>query len=140
MANIALLLLSTIPHDYVLREHVSLVEVNAFYDENGRLVFEQDIFYDWSWKSQRYDVVAWRLVKQPSMRPQRDFVNGGWSVMWQDGDMTRRVSADSLRETWTQYDTELLEREILPKEARRELRQPPSVVKRHKSLEITECH
>ena len=42
--------------------------------------------------------------------------------MWQDGEQIRHIHSKSIRETWTQYDPELVEREYLPKERRRELR------------------
>jgi hypothetical protein len=110
------------PEEDIARERVDLVEVNHFYDEQGRLVFDQTIFYDWSSNHGRYMVRAWRLVKNPAQLPQRDWQEGGYSAMWHDGEVLRRVHADSMRETWTQYDPELVEREYLPKEQRRELR------------------
>jgi hypothetical protein len=42
--------------------------------------------------------------------------------MWQDGEQIRHIYSKSIRETWTQYDPELVEREYLPKERRKELR------------------
>jgi len=48
--------------------------------------------------------------------------------MWQDGEQIRYIHSKSIRETWTQYDPELVEREYLPKERRKELR----TVKLHK--------
>lgn len=69
-----------------------------------------------------FAVRAWRLVKHPSQRPTRDYKNGGYTAVWQDGEIMRRVNAPSMRETWTQYDPELFDREFLPKEQRRELR------------------
>jgi len=42
--------------------------------------------------------------------------------MWHDGEQLRNVHSRSIRETWTQYDPELVEREYLPKERRKELR------------------
>jgi len=42
--------------------------------------------------------------------------------MWQDGEQIRHLRSKSIRETWTQYDPELIEREYLPKERRKELR------------------
>jgi hypothetical protein len=42
--------------------------------------------------------------------------------MWQDGEQIRHIRSKSIRETWTQYDPELVEREFLPKEKRKELR------------------
>jgi len=106
----------------VARESVDLIELNHFYDEHGRLVFDQVIFYDWSLSESRYNVRAWRLVKNPSQLPQRDWASGGYSAMWQDGEQIRHIRSKSIRETWTQYDPELVEREFLPKEKRKELR------------------
>ena len=121
MLVMALLLLSASPSDLVARDRVDLIEINSFYDEQGRLVFEQQIFLDWSPDDARYMVRAWRLVKNPAQRPQRDWREGGYVAVWQDGDLMRVVRARQLRETWTQYDPEISEREILPKERRREL-------------------
>lgn len=110
------------PQEDVARERVDLVEVNHFYDEQGRLVFDQTIFYDWSESHSRYMVRAWRLVKNHAQLPQRDWQDGGYVAVWHDGELLRHVHAESMRETWTQYDPELMEREYLPKEQRRELR------------------
>ena len=121
LKSLALLLLSVIPHDDVARESVDLMELNHFYDEHGRLVFDQVIFYDWSNDDARYQVRAWRLVKNPAQIPQRDWKNGGYFALWYDGEVLRYVRSKSDRETWTQYDPELVEREYLPKEQRKEL-------------------
>jgi hypothetical protein len=115
------------PREDVARESVDLIELNHFYDEHGRLVFDQVIFYDWSSADARYNVRAWRLVKNPAQLPQRDWSRpaastGSYSAMWQDGEQLRHVQSQSFRETWTQYDPELVEREYLPKERRKELR------------------
>jgi hypothetical protein len=110
-----------IPPREVARETVDLIEVNHFYDQEGRLVFDQVIFYDWSKDDARYMVRAWRLVKEPSQVPKRDWQAGGYTTLWHDGDLLRRVDATSFRESWTQYDPELVEREYLPREYRREL-------------------
>jgi hypothetical protein len=110
------------PQDDVARESVDLIELNHFYDEHGRLVFDQVIFYDWCAAGARYNVRAWRLVKSTAQLPQRDWKGGGYQAMWQDGEQIRYIHSKSIRETWTQYDPELIEREYLPKERRKELR------------------
>lgn len=102
-------------------EAVDLIEVNHFYDEQGRLVFDQAIFYEWSQKHDRYMIRAWRLVKNKSQLPQQDHRRGGWLTVWHDGEILRRVWSQSYRESFTQYDPELAERDHLPKEQRREL-------------------
>jgi hypothetical protein len=109
------------PQEDIAVETVDLIEVNHFYDDQGRLVFDQCIFYDWSSPDGRYMVRAWRLVKNPSQLPQRDWMHGGHTAIWQDGEVLRKVRAGSMRETFTQYDPELVEREYLPKELRRDL-------------------
>ena len=123
MPSLLLLVLSAIPRDGVCRESVDLMELNHFYDENGRLVFTQQIFYDWSHRDHRYQVVDWRLVKKPEQEPERDWRNGGYVSTWQDGEILRQVRSLAIRETWEQFDPELVEREFLAKEHRRGLRQ-----------------
>ena len=65
-------------------------------------------------------------MKNPNQRPRRDWDNGGYVCLWHDGEILRRVRSAAFRETWTQNgldgDPEVLEREFLPKDRRRELR------------------
>ncbi len=113
------------PNDtVVVKEKVDLIEVNHFYDEKGRLVFDQLIFYDWCPERSRYNVRAWRLLKKPIQVPYRNAATGQYLTVWHDGDVLRKIHAESVRESWTQYDPELVEREFLPKEKRRELAKP----------------
>jgi hypothetical protein len=121
------------PREAMARESCDLIEVNHFHDEQGRLVFDQVIFYDWRAAENRYAIRAWRLVKNPSQLPQRDWKLGGYASVWHDGGVLRRVSAPVLRETSTQYDPEALDREFIPKENRRELSIPLSFVKAPKT-------
>jgi hypothetical protein len=116
------------PREDVATERVDLIEVNHFYDDQGRLVFDQLLFYDWSHDDGRYQLRAWRMVKNNSQLPQRNWQSGGYVATWQDGDVLRKISAASTRESWTQHDPELTEREFLPKEKRRELRSPKTLV------------
>ena len=112
------------PTEDVASDEVDLIEVNHFFDEQGRLVFDQVIFYDWSPAESRFNVRAWRLLKSPAQIPRRNWKQGDFSTIWHDGDVLRSVRARGIHETWTQYDPELLEREFLPKEKRRDLRKP----------------
>lgn len=112
-----ILLLAILPLFGPVRDTVDVAEVNHFYDEQGRLVFDQLILWDWDGK--RHQVVAWRLIKCRRMLPMRG--DRGYAMTFLDGETMRRVEAKSARETWTQYDPELWERGELPKEARREL-------------------
>ena len=117
------------PQEDVAREQVDLIEVNHFYDDQGRHVFDQMIFYDWSPKQARHMVCAWRLVKTAAQLPQRNWRDGSYEAVWHDGDVLRKVKAMTLRESWTQHDPELVEREFLAKEKRRDLA-PPKLVKK----------
>lgn len=121
--------ISIIPRCPVIEDRVDVAEVNHFYDENGRLVFDQLIYYRWCDEACRFQVVAWRLLKHPSQMPVRDFRRGGYSAAWVDGETMRLLRHGSVRESWTQFDPELVERSILPRESRRELskegRKPP---------------
>ncbi|MCA9154400.1 MAG: hypothetical protein R3C99_08655 [Pirellulaceae bacterium] len=109
------------PVDDVAYDRVDMVEVNHFYDEHGRPVFDQVIFYDWCPVQSRYNVRAWRLLKTPAQVPYRSRQQDGFVAVWYDGDTLRKVKANAMRESWTQHDPELVEREYLPKEQRREL-------------------
>lgn len=109
------------PAPQVVRDEVDLIEVNHYFDEHGKLVFDQLIFYDWSNEHCRYQVRAWRLLKQSSQFPLRDWETGEYSTIWYDGNVLRGVRSPALRETWTQHDPELAERAYLPKDCRVEL-------------------
>jgi hypothetical protein len=105
-------------------DEVDLVEINHFFDEQGRLVFDQIIFYEWCSQECRYQVRDWRLLKTPGQVPLRNWRDGNFVAIWHDfkeRDLLRRVNARMIRETWTQYDPELVEREFLPEGKRREL-------------------
>jgi hypothetical protein len=115
------LLLTIIPYGEPVAERVDVIEINALYDETGRKVFDQDIFWDWCPCRERHAVVAWRLVKHPSQLPERDWERGGWSMLWQDGEVVRLVRAKSVRRTYLQFDPEIEDRKILSKEKRRGL-------------------
>jgi len=110
------------PVESVTSEVVDLIEVNHFYDEQGRLQFDQVIYYDWSEPDGRYQVRAWRMLKSAAQIPRHDRRRNAYVATWYDADQLRRVSAASFRETWTQHDPEMVEREFLPKERRRGFR------------------
>lgn len=127
---VCLAALTLSPADEVTVDQVDLVEVNHFYDDQGRLVFDQIIYYDWSAMHNRYQVRDWRLLKTNTQIPLRDWRGGGYVSEWEDFKQRnglRLVKAKSVRETWTQYDPELIEREFLAQEKRVELTRIPLV-------------
>jgi hypothetical protein len=106
------------PVEDVNRDRVDLIEVNHLYDDKGGLVFDQVIFYNWCGKKCRYEVCDYRLLKKSAQLPKRNWRLKKYEAVWHDGDLLRRVTAPSFRETWTRYDPELAERDNLPKEKR----------------------
>jgi hypothetical protein len=128
--TIAIIALCIIPPDEatgVVCDEVSVIEKNAFFDDAGRHVFDQFVF--WRKGEERpFDVSDWRLAKGQSIT--RDFARNRWTMTWHDGQVTRRVEARMYRETFRQYDIELTERDHLPKERRLtllKLREQPHV-------------
>lgn len=112
------------PAENSIHDEVDLVEINHFHDEKGRLVFDQIIFYDWCPVQHRYNVRDWRLLKSVGQIPLRDWRSGQFLAIWhdfKDKNVLRTIRAGSVRESWTQYDPELVEREFLAQEKRREL-------------------
>jgi hypothetical protein len=103
----------------VLNEKVDLIEINHCYDEKGQLVFDQLLFYDWCPLKSHYDVRDWCLLKSPLQIPRRNQETGGYVAMWRDGSVLRKVHAETIRESWTQYDPEIREQQYLPREQRR---------------------
>jgi hypothetical protein len=105
----------------LLSNTVDLIEINHCYDENGQLVFDQLLYYDWCPKQQRYNVRDWRLLKRPIQLPRRNPQSGMYVAIWRDGPVMREVHAKTIRESWTQYDPEIVEQEFLAKDKRRAL-------------------
>ena len=118
----ALTLPGSDPVSETVAERVDLIELNHFYDDRGRLVFDQLIFYEWSPWQHRYHVRDWRMIKNRGQLPERDWRRNQYRVRWFDGDVPREVTAPVMQQTWTQHDPELVNRQYLPKDVRRGLR------------------
>lgn len=92
-------------------------EVNHFFDEHGRHVFDQFIAWTWNDESCCYDCDGWKLINRAGMVPVK---RGRFhESVWFDGERLRRVRCRTVRQTWTQHDPELFERTKLPVENRR---------------------
>ncbi|UUO04638.1 hypothetical protein M4951_14690 [Blastopirellula sp. J2-11] len=114
-----LLLLTAFPQEAAVIDQVDLIEVNHLYDQQGRHVIDQLIF--WNWDRDRFQIRAWRLIKSQSQLPLRDWNRGGYVCYWRDLQQLRKVYAPQKRETWTTYDPEVRQRELLPIQQRAEL-------------------
>jgi hypothetical protein len=105
------------PRTGPLTDDVDAIELNHFYDDQGRLVFSQFIF--WEYRGEHKFVVDWRMVKDDVLPVQR---NGRYEYTFLDHDgIFRRVRAMTYGESWTQFDPEQEHRMIQPKEFRRGL-------------------
>lgn len=89
---IAAALLLVIPRDPVLSDRVDLIEVNHFHCEQGKEVFCQQLFWDWSDRDGRFHIVTWKLLKSPSMRAQLDYATGDYIASWRDSESLDRKS------------------------------------------------
>ena len=107
------------PIEPVALEQVDLVEINHYYDQRGKLVLDQIIFYEWCAERCRYQVRDWRLLKSANQLPRRNRHGNDYVAVWRDGQLLRKVHARAVRETWTLYDPEVADRENLPKNRRR---------------------
>ncbi len=110
----ATLILAIIPHQTA--DGVERLELNNFYDQEGRLVFTQLV----GWEADEH-CRFWKMVKDDVYISQ-DRLLGGWVASWSDADKVRRVRSRSFSESWTQVDVELEDRTYFPKERRRPLR------------------
>ena len=116
----------------VTTDVVDLIEVNRYFDEHASPVYQQLIFYDWNESTGRYQVRAFRIIKSLQQMPHRVRSSRFYAVVWfdeKDG-VTRRVLARAVRQSWTQHDPEMAERDTFPVQYRRELSLPPRRTRR----------
>lgn len=108
----------------VAHQRVDLIELNHFIDQDGREIFRQVLFYDWSPRHRAYIVRAWRLVKSDSLVPRRRWSPACYECVWHDDGLLRQVTAPAFRETWTQRDPERANRKVVAEDNRVPLIQP----------------
>ena len=116
MPALALLLLSVLPHNAACVQRFERAERNNVYDDCGRLVFTQLI-----WFNEAGRVEGWRMDKgQFEIRRE-----GKHTVCrFEDQGVSREVWVRSFEETWDQHDKEVADREVWPVIYRRDLRKP----------------
>jgi hypothetical protein len=124
MNGLALILFCIVPVELTVEDRVSIIEHNRYHDGDGRIVFVQYIFIDYIEGEEQ--IVTFRLVKENTPPLYFNHGTGLWECRFMDGEFVRRVTADSVRDSWTQEyfagDPELEARKWFPKEFRRELR------------------
>lgn len=111
---LVLLLTLSLPLPIVERS-ASVAELNHVYDQCGKKCFTQLIVWDWSDHLSDHHVGAWALVKG-IVQIDRGTVT---RITLKQPDGILRVTAGSFRESWTQYDPEIDDRQRVPQGQRR---------------------
>jgi hypothetical protein len=113
-----------------LRDHVSRIEVNHVVSATtGDVHLDQVIYWDRTRDNSQFVVRAWRSLKSFSQVPyrvsKRGQVGGQFESHFHDhrDGVRRHVTADSFIETWTDFDPEVSNQEILDRNLRRDLTQ-----------------
>jgi hypothetical protein len=104
-------------------DHCDLVELNHFHDFQGRNVYDQVIFYEWSPEHSRYHVRSWMIVEDSSRLPKRNYSDGSYRTCYTDRDskIDRVISSQHFRESWTQNDPERDNKRLLDERLRHSL-------------------
>lgn len=97
------LLSSPLQSAFQVRESVDCIELNHYHDKQGKLVYDQIVFWKANPSDGRFVVRAWCMAND-DCRPLT--VNGIYKVVWRDGNLVRYVSSRLYRESWTQIDPE----------------------------------
>jgi hypothetical protein len=128
MTTLLLLLLTTIPHDGLLRESFDAMEINhvhAYCEETDQYTYQftQLLFLDFDREHGTHVIEAWRMQRSSGgdkrfADPELNHRTGLWELRFED----RRITAQAFRETSADFDVEVREREKLPAGRRRELR------------------
>ncbi len=126
-----------------IHETVDLIELNHFHDEQGRPVYDQVIFYEWSASQAKYHVRAWCLVEPKeivSRRPIHSHHDDRYHVRWFDNDQNihRHISSPLYRETWTQTDPERANKKILDERNRTALYKRPERAASEKRKDVAQ--
>ena len=111
-------------------EYVDLIELNHFYDQLGRPVYDQVIFYERAPETGRFQVRAWCLVEDReslNRRPVKNYETQLYQVDWFDTDQRflRKITSRLYRESWTQIDPERVNKKIHDERSRIAMAQCP---------------
>jgi hypothetical protein len=117
----------------VVEEYVDLIELNHFYDQQGRHVYDQVIFYERTPDTGRFQVRAWCLVEDRdalNRRPVKNSETQRYQVDWLDNDqrLMRKITSHLYRESWSQIDPERVNKKIYDERLRILLVQNPKKI------------
>lgn len=113
------LLLSILPQPSgCIDVECSYVEVNHFYDNDGKKVFSQLIL----WNDGQFgpQVIDYKMLSRGRFSNEDDFKIVDYTdrnplLIVEHSSLIFRVRCGSIQETWTQFDPELVNREVYPK-------------------------
>lgn len=148
MERFAWMLLTVIPLGPV-RDRVDVIERNVVYCEadadyplTHKPIFTQILFRSWEPSTGNHEIIAWRMLtsfsveeapeqppeagpyitrKRTLMAVTKNQQTGLYELRWLDNGTERIVEAKTYIETMTLGDAEVEEREVWPREKRREL-------------------
>lgn len=100
------------------------IEVNQSVVPETGASFRQLIFWSWHRVHKCYHVRDWRILRDPSEEPVREYKPDRVSVTWVDAGVTYKVIASWSLETKTFYDPERIDRQSLDEVFRRPLFDP----------------
>lgn len=111
-------------------EYVDLIETNHYFDHQGRLVYDQVVFYERTPTTGKFQVRAWCLVDDReylNRRPVKNETTGLYQVDWYDTDkrILRKLTSRLFRESWSQVDPERDNKRFHPERLRVELVKKP---------------
>lgn len=124
-------------------EYVDLIELNHFFDQQGRLVYDQVVFYERAPETGRFQVRAWCLVEDRehlNRRPVKNQETELYQVDWFDTDQRflRKITSRLFRESWTQVDPERSNKKFHDERLRISLIQNPKKFQQSQSQESDE--
>lgn len=100
-----------VPRSIVKRYTTDSIELNHFYNNEGKLNFSQVIFWEWSEDDQETHVRHWVLLKG-NRRPVIDHARRCVSFTWEEDSHYKTVRANAFHESWTLWDPELDDRSV----------------------------
>jgi hypothetical protein len=121
---LAIVLTYKIEPEYVIQEHIDLIEINRVYTrDTGEARLHQYIFWEFSYYLSDFRVIDWRRYENVKINPRYDHKQKKWFLRWWDkkDKVIREIWATSFVETKTYVDREVQNHKIWPKEFQRGL-------------------
>ena len=109
------------PVNYLKEDRVDLIEINHYFDTNGKPVLNQLIFHEWNDRRQQFEICDYKLLRSDNHLPLHGMPGQVPYCIWHDDQNLRMVRGRNTIETWTQYDPENRQRKSVPAEIRRGL-------------------